>query len=140
VTPHFRLSNRTFQVASAVIDLSAHPPTLDIETVGVDVDGERWAPYLYHHGLVLGTLAPDELQGSSHVLAAPEGGCPPQQDSGYLYVFGHEEWTHAALHFGRLSGDQIELYIQGAADVLWDDTFGAAVPFECVCLATVIPA
>lgn len=40
----FHLSNRRFNIESAVIDLTARLPTLDIETSFEEFDGERWAP------------------------------------------------------------------------------------------------
>jgi hypothetical protein len=140
VNQFFNLSNRKFNVARAIVDLSASTATLDIETSFEEFDGERWAPYLYHHGLVLGISEPESLQGKSYVLAPSNSEPPVHRECGYMYVFGHEELSQAVLHFGGLYDGKIEVFVQGCCDVMWDDAFGANVPFECACLANVIPA
>jgi hypothetical protein len=138
-----QLHERRFQVTSAVLSRGERHWTLDIETEAQDFDGERWAPYLYHHGLRLPLGDVHELQGQVLSWATSADDAYPHPEMGVLYVFSHHETCEARLGFGRVlgaEGDQIELVWQGVADVLWGDDaggYGQGVPFACHCVARI---
>jgi hypothetical protein len=135
-----QLHERRFRVTSAVLSRVERSWTLDIETEAQDFDGERWAPYLYHHGLRLPVGDLHELQGLVLSWGTSADDAYPHPEMGVLYVFSHHETCEARLSFGRVQGDSVELAWEGVADVLWGDKlggYGQCVPLACHCVARI---
>ena len=101
---------------------------LDVRTVPAEVDGEKWSPYVYHHGMALSARCWTLLAGQSISWDAPydENG----ESNGGFYV-----WEHGDISFGELkivnrTGVELDVEWSGVCAVNWNEKHGEKVEFS----------
>ena len=131
------LGTRCFNVKRAIISRRADLWEIEVETEDEEYDGERWAPSLYHQGL-LASVFEDAGPGAKRTSwIATNDEAYPHPEGGYMFVFGHHDVRSCIVTFGTQSGGHLELKWSGKCDVFWDDEFSKDVPFDCTCMAIV---
>ena len=140
-----QLADLHFEIRSAVLQASISDPYwcdtynkgdqkelswgIDVHTKETDLDGDRWAPYVYHQSLKYPIRHWMELAHQKVVWDAPydeESGVP----NGGFYV-----WEHGSINKGELrildrDGADFHIEWEGDCNVYWDDKYGEHVPFS----------
>ncbi|KQQ65395.1 hypothetical protein [Microbacterium sp. Leaf320] len=131
------LRERRFEVSTAMVVLGTAAAGVEIETHAQNIDGEWWAPGLYHQGLAVPTEERAALTGLRFSWGHHSDADYAHPESAFMYVFGHHDVFDAELRFGQLVDGRIAIEWDGLCDVYWDEEFMEAVPFECRCLASI---
>src|SRR5688572_18347555 len=110
--------------------------SLDVETKPRKaLDGETWAPRVYHETMRLDIRRWIELAGQVVAWKGPYDRQTGEPRGGF-YVWEHGNMPQGRIEFGRRRGVKIAVHWEGLCDVQWRDPYKAKVPFHLDAKAT----
>lgn len=132
---YFILNNVTYEIVSSSIGMyeTNEGILLFPEVTAKNNQGEYDLSELrlYHNnGFQTGVRKIAELAGKKYVWEGTYN--DKGEEAGYLYVLEHEDVTEGTIEILDVSKNAVTLKWTGKANVFWNDTFGADVPFETV--------
>lgn len=104
-------------------------PEVDAKTENEDVDYEMSCVYLYHNnGFCTGVSNLEALKGKKFIWESTynENG----EEAGCLSVQEHEFLSSGTIEILDIQNNHMTIRWSGLANVYWDETYGADVPFD----------
>ena len=134
-TEYFILNDVKYKITDSSIDFQETNEGIllfpEIKAENDQVEYELSELHLYHNnGFQTGAKKTADLAGKKYVWkeAYNDNG----EEAGFLCVLEHENVTEGTIEIMDIGKNYITLKWTGKANIFWDDTFGADVPFETI--------